>query len=117
TQRRGTWSDYPFGVAWALQQAGYNLGGANLFIRGDVPLGSGLSSSAAVEVAAGYALLERSHQAVDRKALALNCQRAENEFVGAQCGIMDQFVSCNGRAGYALMIDCRSLEYEAVRLP
>ena len=117
TQRRGTWSDYPFGVAWALQQAGYNLGGANLFIRGDVPLGSGLSSSAAVEVAAGYALLERSHQAVDRKALALNCQRAENEFVGARCGIMDQFVSCNGRAGYALMIDCRSLEYEAVRLP
>jgi galactokinase len=117
TQRKGTWADYPLGVACALQEAGHKLGGANVFIRGEVPLGSGLSSSAAIEVATGYALLDASHQIVDRKALALNCQRAENEFVGARCGIMDQFVSCNGRAGHALMIDCRSLEYQALRLP
>jgi len=117
TQRKGTWADYPFGVAWALKEAGHKLGGANIFIKGEVPLGSGLSSSAAIEVAVGYALLNTSHQIVDRKALALNCQRAENEFVGARCGIMDQFVSCNGRAGHALMIDCRSLEYQVLRLP
>jgi galactokinase len=117
TQRKGTWADYPFGVAWALKEAGHKLGGANIYITGEVPLGSGLSSSAAIEVAVGYALLDAFRQVIDRKALALNCQRAENEFVGARCGIMDQFVSCNGRAGHALMIDCRSLEYQALRLP
>ncbi len=117
TRRKGTWADYPFGVAWALKEAGHKLGGANIYITGELPLGSGLSSSAAIEVAVGYALLDALGQVIDRKALALNCQRAENEFVGARCGIMDQFVSCNGRAGYALMIDCRSLEYRALRLP
>jgi galactokinase len=116
-QRKGTWADYPFGVAWALKEAGHKLGGANIYITGEVPLGSGLSSSAAIEVAVGYALLDALGQVIDRKALALNCQRAENEFVGARCGIMDQFVSCNGLAGHALMIDCRSLEYQALRLP
>ncbi len=111
------WSDYPLGVAWGLQQAGYRLCGANLYIAGDVPLGAGLSSSAAVEVATGYALLSNSEHAIDRTQLAKICQRAENEFVGARVGIMDQFVCCQGQAGHALLLDCRSLEYRALRVP
>jgi galactokinase len=111
------WSDYPLGVAWALREAGYRLRGADIYIAGDVPLGAGLSSSAALEVSTGYALLSVAEQAIDRTKLALLCQRAENEFVGARVGIMDQFVSCHGRAGHGLMIDCRSLEYRALRLP
>ena len=113
----GHWSDYPLGVAWALQEAGYRLPGADIYIAGDVPLGAGLSSSAAIEVSTGYALLSGAGHAVDRTKLALLCQRAENEFVGARVGIMDQFVSCHGRAGHALRIDCRSLEYKALKLP
>ena len=113
----GHWSDYPIGVAWALQDAGYRLRGADLFISGDVPLGAGLSSSAAIEVSTGYALLSVAGHAIDRTKLAVVCQRAENEFVGARVGIMDQYVSCHGRAGHALLIDCRSLEYRAQKLP
>jgi galactokinase len=116
-QRTGKWSDYPLGVAWALEQEGNRLRGANLYISGDVPLGAGLSSSAAVEVSVGYALLDASHLAVDRKSLALVCKRAENEFVRARCGIMDQYVSCYGRGGCALLLDCRSLKFELIRLP
>jgi galactokinase len=111
------WSDYPIGVAVLLQQAGHRLEGANLYIRGEVPLGSGLSSSAALEVSVGYALLQASGHAIDLVQLALLCQRAENEFVGARCGIMDQFTACHGQAGHALMLDCRSLEYRPLRLP
>jgi galactokinase len=113
----GKWSDYALGVAWSLQQSGYRLRGANLYIRGDVPIGAGLSSSAAIEVCVGYALLDLSGHAIDRARLALSCQRAENEFVGMRCGIMDQFVSCHGRAGHAVLLDCRSLDYRLVPLP
>jgi galactokinase len=117
TRGSGHWWDYPLGVAWALQEAGYRLRGANIYIAGDVPLGAGLSSSAAIEVSTGYALLSAAGCAIDLTKLALLCQGAENNFVGARVGIMDQFVSCHGRAGHALMIDCRSLEYRAVKLP
>jgi len=117
SQRKGTWADYPLGVAWALKEAGHKPNAASVYILGEVPLGSGLSSSAALEVAVGYALQHTSHHGIDRTALSLTCQRAENEFVGARCGIMDQFVSCYGRAGCALLIDCRSLKYEALRVP
>ena len=117
SQREGTWADYPLGVAWALEEAGHKPDAASVYILGEVPLGSGLSSSAALEVAVGYALQHTLHRDIDRTVLALTCQRAENEFVGARCGIMDQFVSCHGRAGCALLIDCRSLEYEALRIP
>ena len=113
----GHWSDYPLGVAWALQEAGYRLSGVNIYVSGQVPLGAGLSSSAAIEVSTGYALLSSAGHAIDRTQLALLCQRAENNFVGARVGIMDQFVSCHGRAGHALMIDCRSLEHKAIRIP
>jgi galactokinase len=113
----GHWTDYPFGVAWALREAGYQLRGANVYIAGDVPVGAGLSSSAAIEVSIAFALLSAANAPIDRAKLALLCQRAENEFVGMRCGIMDQFVSCQGRAGHALLLDCRTLEYRAMKLP
>jgi galactokinase len=111
------WANYPLGVAWALHQAGKPVAGANIYIVGEVPLGSGLSSSAAIEVAVGFALLGNSGHEVERTELAELCQRAENEFVGARVGIMDQFVSCYGRASHALLLDCRSLEHKYVKLP
>lgn len=111
------WHDYVRGVAVTLEQAGYRLSGARLRIRSDVPIGSGLSSSAAVEVATGYALLRQSGFQVNPNELAKLCQRAENDFVGMRCGIMDQFISCHGERGKAIVLDCRSLEYEAVPLP
>ena len=111
------WANYPLGVAWALRQAGKPVTGANVYIAGEVPLGSGLSSSAAIEVATGFALLHNSGQEVEHKELAQLCQKAENEYVGARVGIMDQFVSCYGRASHALLLDCRSLEHKFVKLP
>ena len=112
----GHWSDYVRGVAVTMEKTGHRLRGANLLIQGEVPMGAGLGSSAAIEVAAGQALLENSNIGVDRSNLAQECQRAENEFVGTRCGIMDQFVSCHGHVGHALMLDCRSLSYRLLPL-
>ncbi|HEX8765836.1 MAG TPA: galactokinase [Candidatus Acidoferrum sp.] len=111
------WANYPLGVAWALQGAGNPLRGANLLISGEVPLGAGLSSSAAIEVGVGFALLSESHSTVNRAELAQLCQKAENEFVGARCGIMDQFIACHGKASFALLLDCRSLNFQLAQLP
>lgn len=122
TKARGHWSDYVVGVAQKLRERGTHLKGASLLIQGDVPQGAGLSSSASLEVAACRAILEASSTTMEGAELARLCQRAENEFVGARCGIMDQFVSVHGQEGHALLLDCRSLEYhhqpipEAVRL-
>lgn len=110
------WANYPLGVAWALERAGKRLSGVNILINGEIPLGAGLSSSAALEVAVGFALLHQSGHAIDRTELAKLCQRAENEFVGARVGIMDQFVSCHGRASHALLLDCRTLKSKLVKL-
>jgi galactokinase len=115
--RRKRWSDYVQGVAVVLEKSGRKLRGANLLIHGEVPIGSGLSSSAAIEVASGLALLGNSGMELNRLELARLCQRAENEFVGARCGIMDQFAACFGQAEHALLLDCRSLEYRALPLP
>ena len=115
--RRSHWSDYVRGVAVMLERDGHRFSGADILIRGDVPIGSGLSSSAAIEVATGIALLETSGTAIDRVKLAKLCRQAENEFVGARVGIMDQFISCCGRAGQSLMLDCRSLEFRLVPIP
>ena len=115
--RKNHWSGYPMGVAWALEAAGKHLKGANLLISGDVPLGAGLSSSAAIEVAVGFALLDQSGLSINLTELAQLCQKAENEFVGAHVGIMDQFISCYGRTSHALLLDCRSLEHRLVKLP
>ena len=111
------WANYPLGVAWALQGAGNRLNGANVLISGEVPLGAGLSSSAAIEVAVGFALLHQSGCAINRTELSLLCQKAENEFVGARCGIMDQFIACHGKASFALLLDCRSLDFQLAQLP
>jgi len=111
------WSDYVRGVAVTLERTGHRLKGATLSISSDVPIGSGLSSSAAIEVATALALLENSGLSLDRVELATICQRAENEFVGMRCGIMDQFISCCGQEGKALLLDCRSLEYKLLPLP
>lgn len=108
-QPRGDWTDYVRGVAIFLQRAGYELSGADLVLDGNLPIGAGLSASAAFEVAAGFALLTISGCEVDRVELAKICQRAENQFVGVRCGIMDQYISCCAVAGSALLLDCRSL--------
>ncbi|HZR29129.1 MAG TPA: galactokinase [Terriglobales bacterium] len=110
------WSDYVRGVAWVLENAAYKLRGANVAVMSNIPIGAGLSSSAAIEVATAYALLDISGLQVDRKQLAKLCQKAENEFVGARCGIMDQFIACHGQAGCALVLDCRSLNYRLLPL-
>jgi galactokinase len=115
--RREHWSDYAVGVAVMLERAGHHLRGARLLLRGEVPAGSGLSSSAAVEVATACALVANAEVSIDRRELALICQRAENEFVGARVGIMDQFVSLFGAAQRALLLDCRSLDYKLLPLP
>ena len=111
------WSDYIRGVAVELQRSGSGLMGANLLVDGNVPIGSGLSSSASVEVATARALSSLSGIEISRRDLAQLCQRAENDFVGARVGIMDQFVSAHGECGHALMLDCRSLDYELIPLP
>jgi galactokinase len=104
-------------VAWALGQAGVELGGADLVVDGDVPAGSGLSSSAALECATATALADLGGAGLDRAALAALARRAENEVVGVPSGVMDQMVSMLGRAGHALFLDTRSLGAEQVPLP
>ena len=111
---RGDWSDYAFGVAVMLERAGKRLSGADILVSSSVPVGAGLSSSAALEVVVGYALLSLSGFDVDPVELAKICQQAENDYVGMRCGIMDQFISCSGAEGHALMIDCRTLESRPV---
>ena len=111
------WPNYVRGVARALADSGVPVGGARLAIAGDVPLGSGLSSSASLEIAVGRALAELAGQIPDATALAQIAQRAENDFVGCACGIMDQLIATRGVAGHALLIDCRSLDCRPVMLP
>jgi len=111
------WSSYVSGVATVLEREEYRLKGANLLIRGEVPIGAGVSSSAALEVSSGFALLANSELAMEGRKLALACQKAENEYVGTLCGIMDQLASACSVKGHALLIDCRSLEFNAIALP
>ncbi len=111
------WSNYARGVAGVLVGAGHAAGGLDLLIQGDVPLGAGLSSSAALEVALLGAWREAWRLELDDGELALVAHRAENEFVGVRCGIMDQFASALSTPGRALLIDCRSLEVEQIQLP
>jgi galactokinase len=111
------WSNYVRGVAWVLQAHGHALRGANMVIAGDVPQGAGLSSSASLEVAVGTALATMSDITLSGQEIALHGQKAENDFVGVNCGIMDQFISALGRKNHALLLDCRSLEYQNVPIP
>src|SRR5262249_49178451 len=109
------WTDYPIGVAHELYRAGFAIEPANLLIRSTVPEGSGLSSSAALEVA--WRLAFPGGRALEPLQLALLCQRAERNFVGMPCGIMDQYISVFGRENTAVEIDCRSLGHRDVPLP
>ena len=111
------WSNYQRGVAAVLEERGYHLPGLDAAIASDVPIGAGLSSSAAIEVGMAVTWQALSGFDLERTELALLCQRAENTFVGVNCGIMDQFISALGREGAALFVDCRTLHYEAVALP
>jgi galactokinase len=113
------WTNYVMGVAWSLAQQGLTLTGIDAVMSGNVPRGSGLSSSAALEVATAQAFLAASGLlgVLDGATIARVAQRAENEFVGVNCGIMDQFISVLGAEDHALLIDCRSLTYELVPMP
>ena len=112
-----SWAEYIKGVAWAMQAAGHTLSGWQGVITGDVPMASGLSSSAAIELAAARAFTAVSNIAWHGPQMAQLGQQAENEWVGMNCGIMDQMISAVGQAGQALLIDCRSLATELVPLP
>ena len=114
---RKHWSDFVRGVAAVLQSRGVQLSGSNMIIQGQVPMGAGLSSSASLEVATGLALLAISQAEVPQLELVKICQRAEHEYVGTRCGIMDQFIAVYASSGHALMIDCRSLDYQSLSIP
>ncbi|MGA3346663.1 MAG: galactokinase [Terracidiphilus sp.] len=111
------WCDYPLGVVAVLAGEGLPISGFSLSLWGDVPLGSGLSSSAALEVATALAVLSLTGVSYPGPVLARLCQRAENEFVGANCGIMDQFISANGKENHALLLDCRDLSFKLAPIP
>ena len=113
---QGNWADYPKGVVCEFQKLGHPLCGFDAAIVGNVPMGAGLSSSAAVEMAVGKGIVVLNRIEISGADLALLGQRAENHFVGVNCGIMDQFISANGRAGHALFLDCRDLSFELVPL-
>ena len=111
------WADYVRGMISALQNAGYALSGAHIAIAGNLPKGAGLSSSASLEVAVGKAMSALADIDIDNTRLAQIAQRAECDFVGTQCGIMDQLISAQGKAGHALLIDCRSLGLNDAPVP
>jgi galactokinase len=113
----GLWIEYMQGVAWALQEAGFRLRGWEGVVGGDIPIGAGLSSSAAIELATARAFAAVSGLEWNPAKMAKLSQRAENEWVGVNSGIMDQMISAAGVEGRALLIDCRSLETDAVPLP
>lgn len=114
---RKHWSDFVRGVAAVLQSRGIRLTGANLIIQGQVPIGAGLSSSASLEIATGLALLATSQTEVPPLDLVKIAQRAEHQYVGTLCGIMDQFIAVFATSGHALMLDCRSLESQSLLVP
>ncbi len=120
-KRTSHWTDFPMGVVAILAAEGSRIPGFSLSVWSDVPLASGLSSSAALEVATALALLSLTGAsfpgAITGPVLARLCQRAENEFVGANCGIMDQFISVNGKENHALLLDCRDLSFKLAPIP
>ena len=113
----GGWIEYLRGIAWVLREARHAVRGWEGVVAGDVPVGAGLSSSAALELAAARAFCAVGGWGWDATAMARLAQRAENEWVGVNCGIMDQLISAAGRAGHALLIDCRSLDTRPVPIP
>lgn len=113
----GHWSDYPLGVLEVLREEGVVIPPFSLTLNGDVPVGAGLSSSAAIEVATMVAALSLTDAKIPPPRMAQLCQRAENGYVGASTGIMDQFIACCGAADHALLLDCRSLQFRLAPIP
>jgi len=111
------WANYPKGVLNALVNRGWKLDGLNLYLESDVPMGGGMSSSAALECAVAWAVIALFPYNLDKLSVVRLCQRAENAFVGVNCGIMDQYASVFGRKGHALFLDCRTLQCQPVPLP
>ena len=111
------WSDYPVGVVTVLRASGITIEPFSMTLIGDVPLGAGLSSSASIEVASALATLYAAGTSLPPEQVAKLCQRAENGYVGANSGIMDQFIACCGKENYALLLDCRSLAYRLAPIP
>ena len=112
-----SWANYPFGVAHILQDAGYRLGGFAMSVASDLPPGAGLSSSAALEVATARLLMKLFSLDIAPMELAKLCRRAENEYVGVNCGLLDQVSSIFGKRGQAIYLDCRSEQVENIPLP
>lgn len=110
------WGSYQAGVASELLKEGYRLSGCDMLFECTVPFGAGLSSSAAIEVAAAYALARLGGNPIDKVRLAVLCRNAENNYCNVNCGIMDQFASANGKAGHAVLLDCADLTFEYVPL-
>lgn len=110
--RRHHWSDYLRGVAGVLQAEGILLSGADMIIASEIPIGAGLASSAAVEVASALAILSLTDAKLAPIEIAKHCQMAEHNYAGTMCGIMDQFIACFGRAAHAVLLDCRNLVHE-----
>lgn len=115
-RRQGNWSDYPLGVVWSLQGQGYMVQGMEMHFWGNIPVGGGLSSSAAIEIATGLLVRELCDLKINLKEIARICQVAENSFVGMKCGIMDQMASALSKKDHALYIDCRDLSFENIPL-
>ncbi|OCH38980.1 galactokinase [Aliivibrio fischeri] len=116
-QENKMWSNYIRGVVKCLIGRGYEFKGADISVSGNVPQGAGLSSSAALEVVIGQTFKELYNLDISQAEIALNGQQAENEFVGCNCGIMDQMISAEGNENHAMLLDCRSLETTAVSMP
>jgi len=114
--KKDTWVNYLMGVMDEIQKAGYPLQGANIIFNSNIPKGAGLSSSAALEVVTALTMAKLNLLKIEPVEMAHLCRRAENNFVGVACGIMDQYVSCLGKKNYALFIDCRSDDYELIPL-
>ncbi|MEH0666724.1 galactokinase [Vibrio scophthalmi] len=111
------WANYIRGVVKCLLARGYTFNGADISVSGNVPQGAGLSSSAALEVVIGQTFKELYKLDISQAEIALNGQQAENEFVGCNCGIMDQMISAEGRENHAMLLDCRTLETQSVSMP
>ncbi|WP_312063602.1 galactokinase [Pantoea septica] len=111
------WANYVRGVVKHLQQRDASFGGVDMVIAGDVPQGAGLSSSASLEVAVGTVFQQLYHLKLDGAAIAVNGQEAENQFVGCNCGIMDQLISALGKKDHAMLLDCRTLGTRPVSMP
>lgn len=115
--QQANWRNYPRGVAWTIQQNGIELKGIDAVVASDIPMGAGLSSSAAIEVGFALTFLHFVQKEVPYVTLAQWCQLAEHEFAGVQCGIMDQMISLLGKENHALLLDCRDLSHQLVPLP